>query len=98
MDIYRSYLNKAKAIAEMRSPDRDDGTVARIIWMLSKVLREDALTAAQAFNLRERAEATRDILIQQGQSAPTPEFDDEGNFIEPDEETLYDNLVPGFFR
>jgi len=36
-------LHRALDIAEIRNPGKDDGTVARILWKLSQVLRDISL-------------------------------------------------------
>jgi hypothetical protein len=91
-------LGKAKAIAELRSPSRDDGTIARIIWMLSLVLREDILTVAQANDLKVRAEQALANLTERGESTPAQTHDEDGNLLDVEDEIMYDNLVSGFFR
>jgi hypothetical protein len=94
----RAHLEKARSIAELRSPSRDDGTIARIIWMQANVMREDVLSAGAADQLRIRAEVALNNLTEKGEATPLTQYDKEGNVVVPDEETLYDALVPGYFR
>lgn len=97
--IIRGHLDKARAIAELRSPTRDDGTKSRIFWMLSRVMAEDPLTAGAAEELRVQAEIARRILVTSGESAIMSDiYDEDGNLDTEDEMQLYDALVPIFFR
>ena len=78
----------------MRSPTRDDGPIARILWKTSVVLASDPdnLYRVEAEELREKAEAVRRALLANG----------EGGVIQGsgriEEEDSYDLLVPLFFR
>jgi hypothetical protein len=96
--LTRSHLEKAKAIAELRSPKRDDGTIARILYVLYCVMKEDLLTVADAEEIRVRAEIARTTLVSQGESAIVDAYDPDGNLQPADEAKLYDALVPIFFR
>ena len=50
----KGYLKKALAIAELRSPSRDDGTIARILFKMAR-------------RLRTRADVARKILTRAGE-------------------------------
>lgn len=90
---FRQHLSRARSIAELRSPTRDDGTNARILWMLARVLATDESTAVAAEELRVRAEVARRTLVAAGESAVV------GGELEGDDVgLLYDALVPIFFR
>jgi len=98
LELAKSHLEKAKAIAELRSPTRDDGTIARILYVLHRVMGEDLLMAAEAEELRVRAEIARTTLVSTGESAMVDAYDMDGNLQLADEALLYDALVPIFFR
>lgn len=88
------------AIAQLRSPDRDDGTMARIMWKKSQVLESDTFGTFldDASELRIRAELALKTLSAQGQGGIVFSFDDDGS-PDPDEmEDAYDSLVSGYFR
>jgi hypothetical protein len=98
--LRRAYLDKAMTIAQLRSPDRDDGTMARIMWKKSQVLESETLgeSMAEANDLRIRAELALKTLTAKGEGAMVFSFGDDGN-PDPDEmEEAYDSLVPGYFR
>jgi hypothetical protein len=88
------------AIAQLRSPNRDDGTMARIMWKKSKILEDDAygMYAKEAEELRVRAEVAQRILTTNGEGGVIIALDDRGNLDADEEEDSYDALVPGFFR
>ncbi|KAH8755898.1 hypothetical protein BGZ57DRAFT_1009101 [Hyaloscypha finlandica] len=92
------YLDKARSIAELRSPTRDDGVVARICWKTAIVLESDTFGTfkTEADEFRSRAEVARQRLISSGEVGIVPfvQYD-----IERDsEEKIYDALVPIFYR
>ena|SRR5436190_23908912 len=60
------------------SPTRENGTVARIFWALSRVVEHDPLSSPQAQQLRLRAELACDHLIRQGESANAEITEDDG--------------------
>lgn len=92
----RAFLDKARAIAELRSPARDDGTVARVLWKIAKVLDEEPLGGVESLAVRTRAEVARSKLVAQGEGTiPIPS--DDATEIET-EEASYDLLVPGYYR
>ncbi len=66
---YRSFLNKALTIAELRSPNRDDGPIARILWTKAKVLESATFGNYQeeAEGLRRRAAAAKQELFAAGE-------------------------------
>jgi hypothetical protein len=61
-------------------------------------MSEDLLTAADAEDLRIRAEIARTTLVNNGESAVVDAYDMDGNLQQADESRLYDALVPIFFR
>ena len=88
------------AITELRSPDRDDGTMARIMWMKSRVLEGDTFGtyANEATELRNRADIALRKLTTNGEGGIVLSLDDEGNADQNEVEDAYDSLVPGYFR
>jgi len=96
----KAYLDKAMAIAELRSPDRDDGTMARIMWKKSMALESDAYGTFQdeATELRIRADLALRKLTTNGEGGIVLSLDDEGNADQAEVEDAYDSLVPGYFR
>jgi len=98
-EVARQLLDKAKAIAELRSPTRDDGVIARILWKTAVVLESDVYGtyAAEAAELRKRAEVARQDLLNSGEGGLIP-FIDEYEAERDEEEDSYDALVPLFFR
>ena len=104
----RGYLDKARAIAELRSPTRDDGTLARILWKTAVVMesstfgeRDSAAAvrvyAREAADLRQRAEVARLHLLASGEGGVVP-FINEEDAERNQEEDSYDVLVPLYFR
>jgi hypothetical protein len=93
------------SIAQLRSPDRDNGLIARNLWMLSKVLEADTFGTYQkeADDMRIRAEIARQKLTSSGEGALVTSdgvlsLDEDGNIDPAEEEDTYDALVPGYFR
>lgn len=88
------------AIAQLRSPNRDDGTMARIMWKTSKVLEADTFGTyqAEATALRIRADMALKTLTAKGEGGVVIALDEEGNADPVEEEEAYDALVPGYFR
>jgi hypothetical protein len=66
--------------------------------VLHRVMSEDLLMAAEAEDLRVRAEIARTTLVSTGESAMVDAYDMDGNLQLADEALLYDALVPIFFR
>jgi hypothetical protein len=100
-DLFRrAYLDKAMAIAQFRNPDRDDGTIARIIWKKSQVLESEPFGASidEANELRIRAELALKTLSGSRKRAIVFSVDDDGNPDPEEMEDAYDSLVPGYFR
>lgn len=93
-------MDKALAIAQLRSSNRDDGTIARILWKTSKVMEDDTYGtyAKQAEELRIRAEVAQKTLIGNGECGMIIAIDDKGNLDADEEEDSYDALVPLYFR
>jgi tetratricopeptide (TPR) repeat protein len=100
VDNAKAYLDKAMAIAQLRSPDRDDGTMARIMWKTSQVLENEMFGASQedATELRIRAELALKTLTAKGEGGIVFSADEEGNPDRDEMEDAYDSLVPGYFR
>ncbi len=88
------------AIAQLRSPDRDDGTMARIMWKTSLVLESETFGTYQeeATGLRIRAELALKTLTAKGEGGIVLSLDEEGNADQAEVEDAYDSLVPGYFR
>lgn len=97
--FYRAYLDKARTIAELRSPSRDDGVIARILWKTAIVLESDTFGtyAADARELRTRAELARTALLGSGEGGIIPYMEDD-NSERTQEEDSFDSLVPLYFR
>ena len=83
----------------MRSPTRDDGVIARILWKTAVVLESDVLGkfSSEAGELRQRAELARNKLVASGEGGSIP-FADEDDTERDQEEASYDALVPLFYR
>ena len=99
LTTHRAYLDKSRAIAELRSPTRDDGVIARILWKTSVVMESDTfgIYAKEAADLKNRAEEARQLLRAGGEGGEIP-FIDEDDADRNEEEDSYDALVPLFFR
>jgi hypothetical protein len=83
----------------LRSPNYDDGVIARILWKTAVVLENDMLGkfSSEANALRQRAEVARKQLVASGEGGSIP-FVDEGDAERDQEEDSYDALVPLFYR
>lgn len=94
----KAYLDKAKAIAQLRTPTRDDGVIARILWKTACVLESNVYGqyAADAADLRQRAEVAQQTLLNDGEGGEIPLIEDITD--KKREEDSYDALVPLFFR
>jgi hypothetical protein len=99
MTPFRAYLDKAKAIAELRSPTREDGPLARILWKTAVVLESDTYGkfTTEAADHRRRAEEARQNLLASGEGGLIP-FIEEYEAERNEEEDSFDALVPLFFR
>lgn len=88
------------AIARLRNPDRDDGTMARIMWKTSQVLESGTFGASidEANELRVRAELVLKTMTTNGKGGIVFGVDDDGNPDPEEMENAYDSLVPGYFR
>jgi len=98
-DAARVYLEKAKQIAELRCPNRDDGPIARILWKMSVVMGSDTYGAdrEEALKLRTRADTALAQLRGSGEGGFIP-YIDEDTRERDQEEDDFDSLVPLFFR
>ena len=100
----RGFLNKARNIAELRSPARDDGTIARILWKIANILRNNpaGTTLAQgqeAEQLLARAYKARSALQASGEAGePRDQFNQEAMTEKEEEEVSFELLVPGLYR
>jgi hypothetical protein len=94
------FLDKAMSIAQLRSSNRDDGTMARILWKTSVVLESDTFGRYQneANEMRIRAEVARRLLTGNGEGGVVIALDEEGNVDAGETEDSFDALVPGYFR
>jgi hypothetical protein len=95
---HRMLLDKALAIAELRSPSRDDGTITRILFKMAKVLEKDENGGQAAQDLRTRAGIAKLTLQGKGGGQILQLMDEEGNVDLNDEDDAFDSLVPIFFR
>jgi hypothetical protein len=82
----------------LRSPNHDDGVIARILWKTAIVLESDVLGkfTSEADALRQRAEVARKQLVNSGEGGSIPLFIDDTE--RDQEEDSYDALVPLFYR
>ena len=89
------------AIAQLRSPNRDDGTIARVLWKMSVVLEDDTFGTYQsvANEMRIRAEVARRTLTGNGEGGLTfVAIDEDGNADANEVEDSFDALVPEYLR
>jgi len=97
----RGYLDKAMTIAQLRSPNRDDGTIARVLWKMSVVLEDDTFGTYQseANEMRIRAEVAWRTLSGNGEGGLTfVALDEDGNADANEVEDSFDALVPEYLR
>jgi hypothetical protein len=94
----RTHLDKALAIAELRNPSRDDGTIARILFKMAEVLENDPLKLQIAQDLRARAGVARLTITGMGDGHILQIIDEEGNMNFDEGDDAFDALVPIFFR
>lgn len=105
-DSNSGYLTKARSAAELRSPARDDGTIARILWKLAMVQKNNHASIsvgesnevdellARAYNARSQLTAARE-----GGEGEIFDLDNRAGMTEYEvEEESFDMLVPGHFR
>jgi hypothetical protein len=106
IDPALGYLAKARNIAELRSPGRDDGTIARILWKTANVLKNQPggttiKQAQEAEQLLARAYSARSTLSASGEGGEGELYElerrDAMSEMEKEEES-FDLLVPGYFR
>jgi len=99
-DPAKAWLDKARQIAEMNSPHRDDGPVARILWRISQVLEADELNryAQEADDLKKRAAIARAKLRTSGEGGAKGFLREDDADDGDEEEDDYDVLVPLFYR
>jgi len=94
----RMYLDKARGIAELRTPSHDDGPIARICWKTAVVLEANTygIYKSEAREFRNRAEVAKQKLLAAGEGGIIPFVEDDADRDE--EEDSYDALVPLFYR
>jgi hypothetical protein len=83
----------------LRSPSRDDGVIARILWKTAVVLESDTFGTytKEAGELRTRAEIARRALLGSGEGGVIPYVEDDDS-ERTQEEDSFDSLVPLYFR
>jgi len=87
-------LAKALDIADMRSANVVDGTVARILWKQAEVIMDDPLAEG-----RDEADRLKiDLELRQREIAESLGVDLRGYDRYEDREKSFDLLVPGYFR
>lgn len=96
--LCRIHLDKALAIAELRSPSHNDGTIARILFKKAKVLENDAQRAQAAQDLRAKASVAKLTLTKMGGGHILKIIDEDGIVDLGGEDDAFDALVPIFFR
>jgi hypothetical protein len=101
--IYSGFLAKARSIAELRSPSRDDGTIARILWKTGQTLRKRSWSndAREAEQLLLRAYNAKATLETAGEGGEESFYDRDVNDPRLEleiEEERFDLLVPGYLR
>ncbi|KAL2064599.1 hypothetical protein VTL71DRAFT_3736 [Oculimacula yallundae] len=93
-------FEKAKTISQLRSPIFTDGSTARILWHMAKVIDSDKTrtvgTPEEAKDLRRQAEMAKVQILAKGQGREVLPSEDENP--ERREEVSYDVLLPLFFR
>jgi hypothetical protein len=102
----RGFLAKARKIAELRSPARDDGHIARALWKTAMVLRNQPAGVSpqdmkKSEQLLARAYNAKSQLIASGEAGEGEICDcdarDRMTEMEKEEES-FDLLIPGYFR
>lgn len=89
-------IEKAMNIAEMRSANTIDGTLARIIWKKAEIQLDDAATGGDK---REVAnESKNDMEMRQVDLADEMGVDLRGFEDDADREASFDLLVAGYYR
>jgi hypothetical protein len=99
LTLHRHNLNKALTIAELRSPNRDDGHIARILWKTAMVLENNTFGkfAEEAERLKTRALVAQQQMLASGEGGEIPFIEGyEGDLSK--EEDSYAALIPLFFR
>jgi len=89
-------LEKALNIAELRSPNVIDGTIARIQWKRAEVVLDDQTTGPD--RRKEFQGVMDDMNLRQTSIAESMDVDLLGTDAEPDRERSYDLLVAGYYR
>jgi tetratricopeptide (TPR) repeat protein len=90
------FIEKAMSIAEVRSPNIIDGTLARITWKKSQIMLEDLNTGPER---RRQAEALKeDMESRQAHIAEALGIKLKTHEDEEDKERSFDLLVAGYYR
>ncbi|KAG0647439.1 hypothetical protein D0Z07_6667 [Hyphodiscus hymeniophilus] len=94
----KGFLDKARVISELRSPNRDDGPIARNLWKTAEVLEKYPLNPyrGEAAALRARAEVAQGKLLAEGEGGVISAVQEKS--ARSAEEHSYDVLVPLFYR
>ncbi|KAG4437548.1 hypothetical protein IFR05_006982 [Cadophora sp. M221] len=94
-----SNLNKAEAISRLRSPARDDGPIARILWKRATVLQghPSGTAAEEALEIKAKAAEIKRYLMASGEGGTIPCGDGQDTSKDSEEDS-YDALVPLFYR
>ncbi|KAH7416710.1 hypothetical protein BKA64DRAFT_701492 [Cadophora sp. MPI-SDFR-AT-0126] len=92
-------FEKAKAILRLRSPTRDDGPIARLLWKTAVILDTDpdGESKADAAKLRLQARQARQELVANGEGGEVP-YDERDGRDRSKEEDSFAALVPLFYR
>jgi tetratricopeptide (TPR) repeat protein len=89
-------LEKAMNIAEVRSSNVIDGTLARIIWKKAEILLDSEIAGPQK---REEARASKNEMeLRQREIAEAMGVDLRGYEDDADREASFDLLVAGYYR
>jgi hypothetical protein len=101
----KGFLAKVRNIAELRSPARDDGPVARILWKTAMILRNQPAGVSlqdmkESEQLLGRAYNAKSQLLMSGEAGEGEIYDrdarDRMTEMEKEEDG-FDLLVPGYF-
>jgi tetratricopeptide (TPR) repeat protein/Cdc6-like AAA superfamily ATPase len=89
-------IEKAMSIAEVRSPNVTDGTLARILWKKAEIMLDGALAGPQ--KLKEAQDLKDGMELKQREIAENLEVELRGFEDDDDREKSFDLLVAGYYR